>query len=134
MADDADLTRAFAAAVEELEGKGFDRKQIAARLHVEPPTVSRYVTGKNGVQVEHLPIIDAMCGERRGYVLRLAGFVEDDVDVRSALRTDPALDADERESLVRMYDGLVELRALRESPGGAEGGAVNGPRRAGQHQ
>ena len=92
MPDAADLTEAFAGAVAELESRGWTREGIAEHLGVKAPTLSRYVTGKAGVQVEHLPIIDSLLDERLGYVLKLAGFVEPEVDTRTRLRTDRGLE------------------------------------------
>ncbi|HMG44619.1 MAG TPA: helix-turn-helix transcriptional regulator [Acidimicrobiales bacterium] len=113
MPDAADLTEAFAGAVAELEDRGYTREQIAERLGVKAPTLSRYVTGKAGVQVEHLPIIDTLLGERLGYVLRLAGFVDPETDTRTTLRTDRGLEPDQRGILVKIYDGFLELLASR---------------------
>lgn len=113
MHDAADLTEAFAQAVAELESRGYTREQIAGQIGVKPPTLSRYVTGKAGVQVEHLPIIDSLLGERLGYVLRVAGFVDPEVDTRTTLRSDRGLEPDQRGVLVKIYDGFLELRASR---------------------
>jgi len=127
--DAADLTSAFAHAVAELETRGFERKQIAAHIGVEPPTLSRYVNGKAGVQVEHLPLIDSLLGERLGYVLRLAGFVDPETDTRTALRTDRGLGPGQRVALVQIYDGLIDLQTLRTP--GAESGLADGTSGAG---
>lgn len=98
-----DLTAAFAEAVRQLERLGVQRKDLAARLGVEPSTVSRYVTGKLSVPLELLPAIDVMCGKRKGYVLRLAGFVDDEMSTEEAISSDPALTETGRATVASYY-------------------------------
>jgi transcriptional regulator with XRE-family HTH domain len=118
MAADPDLARGFTAALDELEQRGITRKDVAAALGVEPNTISRYANGVREVPVSSLPKIDALCGRRRGYVLRLAGYVDDDeIDVLEAVARDDSLTPEMRRSIALNYEGLRRLVSPPPEPG-----------------
>lgn len=96
------LTAAFRHACEQA---GVTQEQLAERLGVHQTTVSTWLLGKAQPPLRHLPAIDELCGQPKGHVLRLAGYV-DDVDVKSALASDPSLDPDGRGMVVRLYEML----------------------------
>jgi hypothetical protein len=66
--------------------------------------VSKWLNGKTLPPLWVLAIVDRLCGQPLGYVLRLARLVEDDLDVRDRIATDPALDPGKREQLLGVYD------------------------------
>lgn len=99
-----DLARGFAAALDELQSRGMERKRIAQVLDVTPSAMARWSSGERTIPVEKLPIVDALCGQPRGHVLRLAGYVSDSVDVVTVIRTDPQLDHDEQDALLSVYN------------------------------
>lgn len=100
------LTEAFRVAC---EVAGLTQEQLAERLGVHQTTVSKWLVGKAQPPLEHLPIVDALCGERRGHILRLAGFVDDGVDVVAAINQDPALDEDSKAAMLLSYRTFVRL-------------------------
>jgi transcriptional regulator with XRE-family HTH domain len=106
----ADLTRGFAEAVAELEATGMSRKTIAEYVGVEPSTISRWVTGERSVPIEHLPKVDALCGQPLGHVLYLAGYIEP-VDVPAAIAADPALTPRYKRELTGYYAFVRTLSA-----------------------
>lgn len=97
------LAHGFSAALEELHDQGIERKRIAQVLDVTPSAIARWATGERTIPVEKLPLVDQLCGQPRGHVLRLAGLVSDELDVASALRSDPHLDAEGRDLVSSLY-------------------------------
>lgn len=103
--EDSRLSDAFRAAY---ETAGLSQTQIADALDgVDQPAVSKWARGERPPPLWVLPAIDELCGKPRGYVLRLAGYV-DDVDVADLLAADKSLDPDGRGMVVRLYRMLQE--------------------------
>jgi transcriptional regulator with XRE-family HTH domain len=65
------------------ESAGLTQVELAARLQVRGWTkvnqaqVSKWVRGVSVPPLEVLPDVDAACGQPKGYVLRVAGYVDD---------------------------------------------------------
>jgi transcriptional regulator with XRE-family HTH domain len=111
------LTEAFKVAV---ETAGLTQEQLAERLGVHQTTVSKWLLGKAQPPLEHLPTIDALCGQPKGHVLRLAGYVEDiDSDVLAAIAQDPHLSEDGRASVTQVY-GVFRRRSKASSAASAQ--------------
>lgn len=96
------LTEAFRVAC---EVAGLTQEQLAERLGVHQTTVSKWLLGKAQPPLEHLPIVDALCGEPRGHILRLAGYVDDKSggDVLAAIAQDAHVRDDAKPGLVDLY-------------------------------
>jgi hypothetical protein len=104
VAKDAALATALSAALIEIEKiSGKDRKAVAAELGVDVSTVGRWATGERSVPIEMLPAIDSLCGKRKGYVLRLAGYVDDDLSIEDAIESAPELTETGRSTVLSYY-------------------------------
>lgn len=82
---------------------GIRQKDIAAAVGKDQTSVSAWIRGENWPPLEALPIIDELCRQARGHILRLAGFVEDKTDVLAAIEQDPELRDPDRDALVFLY-------------------------------
>jgi transcriptional regulator with XRE-family HTH domain len=125
------------------ETAGLRQSDIANALKVDPGTVSKWSRGLQKIELDYFPIIDSLCRLPRGTILRWAGYVEDEVDLRTAIMQAHELDDSGRRMLLSLYEELAwddearimgmtrlplatrerivaELRALRpaEDPGG----------------
>jgi transcriptional regulator with XRE-family HTH domain len=115
------------------EAVGLSQVELARRLQergwvrVDQSTVSKWVRGVSMPPLEVLPDVDAACGRPRGYVLRLAGYVEDvdPTDVVAAIDADDQLTPEMKQSLKLTYKGLRNLPA-EPGPGGARSGSKAG--------
>lgn len=87
---------------EAYETAGVSQTQIAEALGVDQPRVSKWARGESQPPLEKLPVIDALCGQPRGYVLRLAGYV-DDIDIEAAIKADPRLTEKGRSTVLAYY-------------------------------
>jgi hypothetical protein len=113
------LTAAFNGA---LSDAGLTQEHLADKLGVHQTTVSKWIVGKAQVPLQHLPAIDELCGKPRGHILRLAGYVSDDIDLLAAIRTDPTLDEDGRQHVVSAYE---YCRSHAKEPAEASYGPIN---------
>lgn len=104
----ARLAEAFRTAY---EGAGLTQVDLESKLkdrgvhQADQSTISKWKRGERPIPLDVLPVVDELCGQPLGYVLRLAGYVEA-VDTRGAIMTDPHLQPAMREALATMYDGL----------------------------
>lgn len=103
--EDSQLSEALRIAYEQA---GVAQTQIAEALGVDQPTVSKWARGERPPPLWALPVVDALCGKPKGHVLRLAGYVEDDVTVETAIQSDPELEADDKGMLTRFYRRMKE--------------------------
>lgn len=104
------MTAAFKLACEQA---GVTQEQLAEHLGVHQTTVSGWFVGKAQPPLRHLPAIDELCGQPKGYVLRLGGYVEDDLDVEAALAVDPLFaDPEDRAMVVRFYRRMRDAEPL----------------------
>lgn len=105
--EDSRLSDAFRVAY---ETAGISQTQIADALPgIDQPTVSKWARGERPPPLWVLPLIDDMCGERRGHILRMAGYVDDGIDVVAAINRDPALDEDSKAAMLLSYRTFVRL-------------------------
>jgi len=88
---------------EAYEAAGVSQTQIAEALGVDQPRVSKWARGESEPALHQLPVIDALCGQPRGHVLRLAGYVDDGVDVIAAIHQDDRLDKESRDAIILLY-------------------------------
>lgn len=87
---------------------GLSQMDLAERVGIDQPRLSRYIRGVDLVPYDLLPLIDAACGKPKGHVLRLAGLVDEGVDVMAALQLDPKLGDDEREAMLLLYSTFLK--------------------------
>lgn len=96
------------------EGAGLSQQALSAATGIDQSLISKYARGATQPPLDVLPKIDAACGERTGYVLRLAGYVDDDLDIAAALAVDPSFpDAEDRAMLVRVYTTMRDASKAR---------------------
>lgn len=102
--------------------KGHTQDDVADRMNagkLELPyraTQARISRWKNGEVVPspvELAALEDACGRQRGFVLRLAGLVEDAKTVRSAIESDPNLDDISRTFVLEVYD--VRVKSTKQS-------------------
>lgn len=96
-----------------MEKAGLRQGDIAEALNVDPATVSRWSRGMQRIDLEVFPLLDELCGQRRGYLLELAGYVEQvkSTDVRSAIAADTVLTDKSKGALGLLYDVLSDQDA-----------------------
>lgn len=99
------------------EAAGLRQTDIAEALDVDPATVSKWSRGLQRIDLEYFPEIDRLCGKPKGYVLRLAGYVEDDPagDVRAAIMADDGLMEQARLMLLDVYEAALKRVAPERS-------------------
>lgn len=98
---------------------GVDQRALAAGVGVDQSTVSRWIRGETQPSFEKLMRLELAAGRPRGFVLRLAGMIDDDASARHALDQDEALSDQARAILVAAYDaavGAVRSERPRERP------------------
>jgi len=102
---------------------GLRQEDLAAALDVDQGTVSRWSRGVQRIELEYFPRIDELCGRPRGYLLRLAGYVDDldALDTVQAIRSDPRLDDQGRTTLEHLY---LVLTSPAAQTAGASGTAA----------
>jgi len=86
---------------------GVDQRVLAAGVGVDQSTISRWVRGETQPSFEKLVRLEVTAGRPRGFVLRLAGMIDDDANARHALDSDEALPDLARAMLVAAYDAAV---------------------------
>lgn len=101
--EDTRLSDAFRVAY---EAAGISQTQIADALPgIDQPAVSKWARGERPPPLWVLPAIDALCGQPKGHVLRLAGFVDDGNggDVLAAIAQDTHVRDEAKAGLVDLY-------------------------------
>jgi transcriptional regulator with XRE-family HTH domain len=86
---------------EAYQAAGISQTEIAEATGVDQPRVSKWTRGESQPPLEKLPTIDALFKQPKGYILRLAGYVEDGIE--AAIQADPKLDADNRRAVLAFY-------------------------------
>lgn len=92
---------------------GSDQSTLAAAVGVDQSTISRWIRGETQPSFEKLMRLEVAAGRPRGYVLRLAGMIEDGADVRQALLTDADLSPEVKEVLVAAYEAALRFNSVR---------------------
>lgn len=97
------------------EAAGLRQTDIAEALGVDPATVSKWSRGLQRIDLEYFPEIDRLCGKPKGYVLRLAGYIEDDpaIGVRSAIMADHGLTEQAKLTLLDVYESFQKRAAAQ---------------------
>ena len=109
---DPALTRAIREVIRSLRGNGWSTHDLAERLEVSPPTITRWENGARAPSLDLLPRFDALLDRPRGEVLRLAGYVEDRPgDVPTAINADPHLSKMAKQILIDTYSSAVRRSA-----------------------
>lgn len=85
------------------ETAGLSQEAISAALGIRQATISKYARGEVQPPIDFLEQVDRLVGHPRGHVLRLAGYVDDGVDLVAAIATDPTLNEDGREFVLHAY-------------------------------
>lgn len=109
---DPSLTRAVGDVIRSLRGRGWSTQDLADRLGVSSPTITRWENGGRAPSLDVLPRFDTLLERPRGEVLRLAGYVEDRPgDVPAAIMADPHLSDMAKQILVDTYKSAVRRSA-----------------------
>lgn len=86
--------------------------EVARRINTEPANISRWVNGLRVPEdLETIAALDKAFGEIPGYLLRLAGYVEDLDDPEGVIQTDTRLTPTYRQVVLDTYDAAVERSA-----------------------
>ena len=90
------------------EGAGLSQQALSAATGIDQSLISKYARGATQPPLDALVKVDRACGRPKGYVLRLAGYVDDDLDIKAALASDPTPEPDGRGMVVRLYEMLQD--------------------------
>lgn len=86
------------------ETAGMTQTGLAEATGIDQQTISKYARGAVTPPLEAVETLEDACGLERGHILRLAGFVTDDIDIRSGIAADTSLDKPGREMVLGAYD------------------------------
>lgn len=79
------------------------QEDLAREIQVSQPTISRWARGESEPTLGELAQIEQLCRRPRGFILRTAGFVDEDRDFEAVVASDPLLDDDGREAIIALY-------------------------------
>lgn len=65
--------------------------------------------------IDIYPDIEEICGAPRGMIFRLAGYVDDQVDVVDAIKADPELTERDRDACLAFYEFALDRSAKARS-------------------
>jgi transcriptional regulator with XRE-family HTH domain len=114
---DQALSRAIRQVIHEARTHGRTTRDLATYFGVSDPTISRWESGGRLPALDLLPAFDRLVDRERGYTLRLAGYVDNQVDLRAAIVTAPELDSEARNVLLEVYDVLCRQTGRRDNTG-----------------
>lgn len=90
------------------------RTQTAVGEAMDPqakqPTISGWESDTAAPTLDQIAEFEHACGRPRGFVLRLAGYVEDPTNTRDAIAADPLLEEGIRSTLLTIYETAVGIR------------------------
>ena len=87
---------------------------LARALDTDQGTISRYERSAMEPSLDTIAAIEDACDRPRGFILRLAGYVDDSEGVLDSLSNDPVLSDDQREILAATYRAAVDRAAGRK--------------------
>lgn len=108
---DRALTRAIAQVLREARDRGKTQKDIADFFGVSDATISRWEAGGRQPALDLLPTFDRFAGHPRGHVLRLAGYVDDELDLPAMISVASELHPEQRQTLLDVYAHLRKRSA-----------------------
>jgi transcriptional regulator with XRE-family HTH domain len=82
--------------------------ELARQLGVAQNTISRWSTGEVEPRLEDIAAVELACKLPKGFLLRAAGFVEQDATPEMAIAADHRLDAARRELLLAAYRAALK--------------------------
>ena len=85
------------------------QEALAEATGIRQATISKYARGETQPPLDVLEKVDRALGKPAGHVLRLAGYIDDDVDLETAILTSSLHPMDQQTM-------LVLLRGLRARP------------------
>jgi transcriptional regulator with XRE-family HTH domain len=95
---------------------GLTQQELGDRVGLGQPAIQKWESGRRKItDLNRLAELEAAMGHSRGYVLRLAGYVEDAQTARQAIEHDPLLTPDHRRIVLNTYDGAAEESAADRS-------------------
>lgn len=108
--EDSPRVRLCAAFRTAYETAGLTQEALGERTGLPQARISKYARGESTPPLNVLELVDAACGQPKGYVLRLAEYVDDDLDTEAVISADRTIvDPEDRAMLVRFY------RRIRDS-------------------
>jgi len=103
------------------EAAGLSQEAVSDALGIRQATISKYARGDVQPPLDFLEQFElSVLRQPRGHVLRLAGYVADDVDLVAAIKTDPHLTEDGREVVLHTYDFCRRQAAVSGADGGQD--------------
>lgn len=98
----------IAAAIRSAYTGQMTQAELARQLGVAQNTISRWSTGEVEPRLEDIAAVEQACKLPKGFLLRAAGFVEQDTTPEMAIAADHRLDAARRELLLAAYRAAVK--------------------------
>ena len=97
------------------------RRELAEKLGMSLSGVNSWAAGSRAPTLDDIARLEEACNRPRGWILSRAGYAVSEVDIETerAIRSDPALNAEWRETLAGIYDLAVQA----SSGGGGRSGA-----------
>lgn len=86
----------------------------AMKPPAKQPTISGWESGTSMPTLDQIADFEHACGKPLGFVLRLAGYVEDPVNTRGAIEADPLLDEGVRATLLAIYETAIGIGRQRK--------------------
>ena len=86
------------------EDAGVSQEQLADGLGVDQTTISSWARGMRRAPLDALEEVEKICRVRKGTILRRAGYVDEGVDLVTAIRTAPDLDEHGRQIMTTLYE------------------------------
>jgi transcriptional regulator with XRE-family HTH domain len=83
------------------------QRRLAGILDVNPSTVSRWIAGEYLPTLDDIAAVEQACNRPLGWILHLAGYVEDVTTVEQAVAMDSRLTDSARQALLDAYEGAV---------------------------
>ncbi len=99
-----------------LDESGVTQEALAARLGVRQSSIQKWATHREP-RLDRVLTIEQALGHPRGYLLRLAGYVQEARSTEEVIRADTRLLPDGRDSVLDLYRSFVSRSAAkREAP------------------
>jgi len=86
------------------EAAGVSQGELGHRIDRKQSYLSEWESGRKPLPLRLMPDIEKALGVSRGTLLVAAGFVDQGMSARDLIMADPSLSAEDRRTLVQVYD------------------------------